>query len=166
MGHIWTNCIPDLSDIQMVTVLTEVQFSNGKYKMASKIPCYLKSRLKVRGFPLKRKTFLQNIQKFFWKRCFLKTAFFEDVRKRRSTILNICTAFCTFLKSLWKKPTICYTGLETGCKPVLLTIMYHNILNGGDPLCTILKLLNYATVIFPRRQKVLPLTTLIGFVTL
>ena len=120
---------------------------------------------KTQNFPPKHsQNFFEN--GVFWKRRFLKTAFFEDVRKRRSTILNICTAFCTFLKSLWKKPTICYTGLETGCKPVLLTIMYHNILNGGDPLCTILKLLNYATVIFPRRQKVLPLTTLIGFVTL
>ena len=36
----------------------------------------------------------------------------------------------------------------------------------GIRIPTVLKLLNYVTVIFPRRQKVLPSTTLIGFVTL
>ena len=36
--------------------------------------------------------------------------------------INVCTFFCTFLKNL----KLCFTGFETGCKPVLLIIEQLN----------------------------------------
>ena len=34
--------------------------------------------------------------------------------------LSMLAPFFALLKIFWKKPRICSTGLETGCKPVLL----------------------------------------------
>ena len=48
--------------------------------------------------------------------------------------INVCTVFCTFFRYLFKKTKLCSTGLETGCKPVLLTIGKPNFQTFGIPM--------------------------------
>ena len=37
--------------------------------------------------------------------------------------INVCTVFAPFFGTFLKNPKLCSTGLETGCKPVLLPLV-------------------------------------------